>query len=150
MSFPSVAIPLVPKKLRGSEGLGPDDLPCWDGRMRWLRLRIACGRAQSSCAEISRTTQTSQKTWQRLQQSVLSFRCSDSLPDDVGSWTVFRVTCCLIPMVPQVLLSKCLNELESIREMPCVVSLVSAEEQKEVETKETIQREKVQLPGVAF
>jgi homoserine dehydrogenase len=43
----------------------------------------------------------------------------------------------------QALLSKCLNELEVLREMPCVVNMVRAEDQKEVETKETIQREKV-------
>lgn len=43
----------------------------------------------------------------------------------------------------QVLLSKCLNELEILREMPCVVNMVRGEDQKEVETKETIQREKV-------
>eukprot|EP00873_Tetraselmis_striata_P002480 jgi/Tetstr1/422744/TSEL_013541.t1 len=42
----------------------------------------------------------------------------------------------------QVLLSKCLNELEILREMPCVVNMVRGEDQKEVETKETIQREK--------
>ena len=43
----------------------------------------------------------------------------------------------------QVLLNKCLNELEAIREVPCLVSMVTAEEQKEIMTKETIQREKV-------
>lgn len=42
----------------------------------------------------------------------------------------------------QALLLKCLNELEVLREMPCVVNMVRAEDQKEVETKETIQREK--------
>ena len=43
----------------------------------------------------------------------------------------------------QVLLSKCLNELEATREVPCLVTMVTAEEQKEIKTKETIQREKV-------
>mmetsp|Transcript_15738 Transcript_15738/g.44039 ORF Transcript_15738/g.44039 Transcript_15738/m.44039 type:complete len:414 (-) Transcript_15738:136-1377(-) len=42
----------------------------------------------------------------------------------------------------QVLLGKCLSELESAREMPSMLNMVSAEEQKEVDTKETIQREK--------